>query len=103
MVIMYADNVTGSMQRTIEETERRRTVQREYNQEHGIEPQTIISAVKDTIHQYLKEAGYVSGEKDQETLRAAEMQSFYGSVKELDKEIVKLEKKMHEAARELRL
>ncbi len=101
MVIMYADTLTGSMQRTIEETERRRAVQREYNQQHDIEPQTIISAVKDTIHQYLKQAGYETGEGSQEMLQAAEMQSFYGSVKELDKEIVKLEKKMHEAAREL--
>ncbi len=101
MVIMYADTVTGSMQRTIEETERRRSVQKEYNQEHGIKPQTIISAVKDTIHQYLKEAGYDTGAARQEALEAAEMQLFYGSVKELDKEIVRLEKKMHEAAREL--
>ena len=66
MVIMYADTVTGSMQRTIEETQRRRAVQKEYNQEHGIEPQTIISTVKDTIHQYLKEAGYETGEARQE-------------------------------------
>ena len=101
MVIMYADTVTGSMQRTIEETERRRAVQKAYNQEHGIQPQTIISTVKDTIHQYLKEAGYETGEHRQEELEAAEMQSFYGSLKELDKEIVRLEKKMHEAAREL--
>ena len=101
MVIMYADTVTGSMQRTIEETQRRRAVQKEYNQQHDIQPQTIISTVKDTIHQYLKEAGYEIGEARQELAEAAELQSFYGSLKELDKEIVRLEKKMHEAAREL--
>jgi excinuclease ABC subunit B len=101
MVIMYADTVTGSMQRTIDETERRRGVQKQYNLEHHIEPKTIISAVKDTIHQYLKEAGYDGGNGRQEVLEAAEAQPFYASVKELDKEIGRLEKKMHDAAREL--
>ena len=101
MVIMYADVVTGSMQRTIDETERRRALQTEHNLEHDIVPQTIISKVKDTIHEYLKEAGYDTGEGSQETLLAAEEQPFYGSVKELHKEISRLDKKMHDAAREL--
>ena len=55
MVIMYADDITRSMQRTIDETNRRRSIQHHYNQEHEITPTTIISPVKDTIHQYLKE------------------------------------------------
>ncbi len=101
MVIMYADVVTGSMQRTIDETVRRRALQQEHNLEHDIEPQTIVSAVKDTLHQYLKDAGYDTGDGSQESLQAAEEPSFYGSVKELDKEIAGLEKKMHDAAREL--
>jgi excinuclease ABC subunit B len=101
MVIMYADVVTGSMQRTIDETLRRRALQQEHNLEHDIEPQTIVSAVKDTLHQYLKDAGYDTGDGSQESLQAAEELSFYGSVKELDKEIAGLEKKMHDAAREL--
>ena len=100
-VIMYADEVTGSMQRTIDETERRRALQTEYNIKHGIEPKTIVSAVKDTIHQYLKDAGYSVGSDQDGLLEAAENETFYGSIAELDKEIKKLEKKMHEAAREL--
>ena len=48
-VIMYADVVTDSMKRAIDETNRRRTVQMQYNKEHGIVPKTIVKQVKDTI------------------------------------------------------
>lgn len=48
-VIMYADVMTGSMKRAIEETDRRRKIQAEYNKEHGIIPQTIIKPIKNTI------------------------------------------------------
>lgn len=44
-VVMYADNITGSMERAIEETTRRRELQQKYNQEHGIEPQSIAKEV----------------------------------------------------------
>lgn len=48
-VIMYADTITDSMRRAIDETERRRKVQMDYNKQHGITPKTIIKEVKDTI------------------------------------------------------
>ena len=48
-VIMYADSVTGSMERAIMETERRRSIQMAYNKEHGITPKTIIKDVRDVI------------------------------------------------------
>jgi excinuclease ABC subunit B len=48
-VIMYADAVTDSMKRTIVETERRRSIQKQYNEEHGIVPQTIVKKVNDII------------------------------------------------------
>jgi excinuclease ABC subunit B len=48
---MYADNVTASMERALEETDRRRAVQEAYNVEHGIEPQTIRKAVTDILAQ----------------------------------------------------
>lgn len=48
-VIMYADSVTGSMERAINETERRRSIQTAYNTEHGIVPKTIIKSVRDVL------------------------------------------------------
>jgi excinuclease ABC subunit B len=48
-VIMYADTVTASMQKAIDETNRRRKLQMEYNQKHGITPQTVQKAVRDVI------------------------------------------------------
>ena len=48
-VIMYADTVTGSMKRAIDETNRRRKIQRDYNEKHGIVPRTIIKEVKNSI------------------------------------------------------
>ena len=101
MVIMYGDEITGSMQRTIDETNRRRVLQQEFNQTHGITPTTIISPVKDTIHQYLKDAGYEFNNQDNAAGKVAEEEVFFGSVSELDKEIKKLEKQMHQAASEL--
>ena len=46
---MYADVVTGSMQRAIDETNRRREIQRKYNEENGIVPKTIIKEIKNTL------------------------------------------------------
>ena len=48
-VIMYADNLTGSMQRAITETDRRRKIQSDYNKAHGITPKTIIKDIKNTL------------------------------------------------------
>ncbi len=48
-VIMYADSITGSMKRALDETDRRRKIQTEYNKKHGITPRTIVKEVKNTI------------------------------------------------------
>ncbi len=100
IVIMYADEITRSMQRTIDETERRRVIQAAYNTEHGITPQTIHSEIKDSLHQHLRKSGYLVDESADLPL-AAETEAFYGSIKELEKEIKRLEQEMHRAAKEL--
>lgn len=101
MVIMYADEVTGSMKRTIKETERRRRIQKKYNKKYKITPQTIQSEVKDTIHQHLRDSGYGVEDFSVKKVTTAEISSSYGSIKELEKEISSLEAEMHRMAKEL--
>ncbi|MGA7279202.1 MAG: excinuclease ABC subunit UvrB [Desulfocapsaceae bacterium] len=101
LVIMYGDEITGSMQRTIDETGRRRTRQREHNLKHNIVPQTINSPVKNSIQQYLEEAGYQFDGREQPVLQSAEEEPFFGSIKELHKAIETLDQEMREAAAEL--
>ena len=91
-VIMYADNMTDSMHAAITETERRRTIQDEYNKEHGITPQTIKKDIRDLIK--------ISDEHEEETGQyEKDMESM--SKKELKEVIERLSKKMNQAAAEL--
>ncbi len=101
LVIMYGDVITGSMQYTIDETERRRKIQQEYNRKNNITPRTIISKVKDTMQQHLYDSGYVADDYQDTLLQVAEELPGYTSIKELEKEIGALEKQMHQAAKEL--
>ena len=104
-VILYADTITRSMRYTIDETNRRRAIQEAYNREHNIEPQTIISEIKDSMNQHLKASGYQPepyARADQAALPlAAEAEVVYGSVDELRREIEELEQKMLAAAEKL--
>ncbi|MCC8028400.1 MAG: excinuclease ABC subunit UvrB [Lachnospiraceae bacterium] len=91
-VIMYADTMTDSMHAAIEETERRRKIQQEYNKAHGITPQTIQKSVRDLIS--------ISKKVAKEELEfAADPESM--SKKELEKLIKDVTKKMEKAAAEL--
>ncbi len=86
-VIMYADTVTPSMERAIAETERRRNIQKAYNEKHGITPTTIIKDVRDVLE-------ITSKEKHNATLDGRRL-----SNKERLELIAKLEKEMKEAAK----
>lgn len=101
MVIMYADEITGSMRYTMEETERRREIQKAYNREHNITPKTIISSVKDNMQEHLQSSGYKVDNYGESLLEAAEEIPYFSSVKDLEKEIKKLEQEMLQAAKEL--
>jgi excinuclease ABC subunit B len=91
--ILYADRMTDSMRRAIDETDRRRRIQRAYNEEHGITPQSIISPVEMGLAAILKaEYGDVA---EEETAGLPE----FTSQEELDTYIAKLETEMREAAR----
>ncbi len=91
-VIMYADNMTDSMDRAIKETNRRRAIQQKYNEEHGITPTTIKKAVRDLIS-ISKEVAKTEKklEKDPEDMSRAELEDL----------IAKVEKQMRAAAAEL--
>ena len=91
-VIMYADTMTDSMKKAIDETERRRKVQMEYNEAHGITPQTIKKSVRDLISISKKVAAEeLRMEKEPESM----------SVQELEKLVKDVTKQMKKAAAEL--
>jgi excinuclease ABC subunit B len=91
--ILYADKVTDSMRRALDETNRRRAIQTAYNEENGIVPQSVISKVDMGLAQILKaEYGDVEAEA---SLEAPE----FASQEELDSYIAKLEGEMRESAR----
>ena len=90
LVILYADTVTPSMKRAMDETERRRAIQDKYNKEHGIVPQTIRKDVREILE---------ISKKDEDGARRRGKRKL--SERERDEEIRKLEKQMQEASRML--
>jgi excinuclease ABC subunit B len=89
-VIMYADRVTGSMKRAMDETNRRRVIQVKYNEEHGIVPASIVKAV----HDLTDSMRATTGDKEKATLGKMPKDELARLIKEL-------EKQMKQAAQEL--
>jgi excinuclease ABC subunit B len=95
-VLMYADKETAAMRAAIEETDRRRAIQREYNEQHGITPETIVKGISD-IAEFLQSESKVPRSRRRRARDAAAMPPA-----ELEKTIVELEEEMLAAAEELR-
>lgn len=102
VVIFYADKMTGSMQKAIDETTRRRSIQIEYNKKHGITPQTIYKSVKDVlistrIADAKPDAYGKKGTDDEEFRQAWEKMS----LAEREQVVMEMEKNMYQAAAEM--
>ncbi len=97
-VVMYADNVTDSMQRAINETNRRRRAQTVWNEEHGIDPQTVRKRVSDILELVQTEAP--KGDRRRRDVEPRRPIDLEGD--DLTRLIMSLEDEMHEAAKELR-
>ena len=90
-VILYADRITGSMKEAMDEVERRREIQIEYNKEHNINPKTIVSKISDSIVDY-----EISNEE-----KVDKIKKIYKDKKDIEKEIKILEKEIRKLAEEL--
>ncbi|MFZ9262048.1 MAG: excinuclease ABC subunit UvrB [Chitinophagaceae bacterium] len=108
-VIFYADKITGSIQKTIDETERRRKKQIDYNSEHGITPMTVSKSIEQVMAQtsVLDIKGYdeknalaAVGEKYLSDM-VAEEQGSYTTIPQMEKHVTKLKKSMEKAAKDL--
>ena len=105
LVIFYADKITDSMQATIDETNRRRSIQMAYNEEHGITPETIKATKEDILNKQSvlevrgkKPSAYI--ESDEPSIAADPIISFMNP-EQLEKLISETEAKMKKAAKEL--
>jgi excinuclease ABC subunit B len=100
--ILYADRITGSMERMMEETDRRRTLQEEYNREHGIIPQSVIKSIEE-IERSTRVADSRSTKyeaQQQEIQKVAERRAGQGG-KKPEEILAEIEREMRDAAAQL--
>ena len=95
--ILYADKQTDSMQRALGETDRRRGLQRAYNEEHGITPETIVKSIRGAMRRF-------GEEDDGEEMSSASLSEegmLFGSPQEIRREVERLSRAMKQAAKDL--
>jgi len=95
--ILYADKITGSIERAIGETNRRREIQNKYNKEHNITPKTVTSKIKDVM----EGARIIKKEKKNKKNLDAEYDISEINYRNIGKEIKKIDKLMRQSAKEL--
>jgi excinuclease ABC subunit B len=108
-VIFYADKITGSMQKTMDETDRRRIKQVEFNIKNNITPRTVIKSKEQVFAQtavleikgYDENSNLVTIAQDNASSVAAEEQADYVTIPQMEKNIAKIKKSMEKAAKDL--
>jgi excinuclease ABC subunit B len=101
-VIMYAATITESMQKTIDETNRRRSKQIAYNEAHGIVPKTIVKAIDVSLSEATGRKGFVTYPEQEERLSSiAAEQVEYKTKKQIEKAILEAKRNMEKAVKEM--
>ncbi len=100
-VIMYAATVTESMQKTIDETNRRRSKQIAYNEAHGIVPKTIVKAIDSSLSEATGRRSITYSQQEERVVTSAAEQVEYKTKKQVEKAILEAKKSMEKAVKEM--
>ena len=100
-VIMYAATVTESMQKTIDETNRRRSKQIAYNEAHGIVPKTIVKAIDSSLSEATGRRSITYSQQEERVVTSAAEQVEYKTKKQVEKAILEAKKNMEKAVKEM--
>ena len=100
-VIMYAATITESMQKTIDETNRRRSKQIAYNEAHGIVPKTIVKAIDSSLSEATGRRSITYSQQEERVVTSAAEQVEYKTKKQVEKAILEAKKSMEKAVKEM--